>query len=92
VSGAQRAAALADAFKQARANAEDLAKAAGATLGGLKALQSQSDMEQLQMMQWGRYSPYGQQTAQTPEPGEALAPQPGPVTLRLTVSASFAIK
>jgi hypothetical protein len=44
------------------------------------------------MLQWGRFSPYGLQTAQTPEPGEALAPQPGPVTLRLTVSASFAIK
>jgi uncharacterized protein YggE len=92
VSGEQRAAALADAFKQARTNAEDLAKAAGAQLGALKALQSQSDMEQLQMMQWGRYNGYGQQMAPTPEPGEALAVQPGPVTVRVTVSASFAVK
>ncbi len=44
------------------------------------------------MMQYGRYNPYLMNQAQNPDANEAIAPQPGPVTLRLTVSASFAIK
>lgn len=91
---AQRAAALADAYKQARANAEDLAKAAGAQVGALKQLQSQAspDMEQYQMMQYGRYNPFLAAQAQNPDPGETVGMQPGPVTLHLNVSASFSIK
>jgi uncharacterized protein YggE len=94
ISDQQRAEVLADAFKKAKSNAADLAKAAGAELGALKQLQSQAapDMEQYQMMQYGRYNPYLMNQAQNPDPNEAIAAQPGPVTLRLTVSASFAIK
>lgn len=91
----QRTAALADAFKKAKAGAAELARSAGAELGGLKQLQSQSmpDVDAYQMMQYGRYNPYlYQQSQQNADPSEAVAPQPGPVTLRLTVSASFALK
>jgi len=96
VSEEQRAKVLAEAFKKAKANAADLAKAAGAELGALKQLQAQPappDMEQYQMMQYARYNPYLYAQAQnTDATDEAVSPVAGPVTLRLTVSASFAIK
>jgi uncharacterized protein YggE len=95
VSDEQRAKVLADAFKKAKANAADLAKAAGAELGALKQLQSQAtpDAEQYQMMQYARYNPYLYAQAQNSDStDEAVSPVAGPVTLRLTVSASFAIK
>ncbi|MDB5324126.1 MAG: hypothetical protein JWN40_5757, partial [Phycisphaerales bacterium] len=94
ISEEQRGKVLADAFKKAKANAGDLAKAAGAELGALKQLQSQAapDAEQYQMMQYARYNPYLYAQAQNAEPDEAVSPMAGPVTLRLTVSASFAIK
>jgi uncharacterized protein YggE len=94
ISDAQRAAVLADAVKQAKANATALATAAGAQIGTLKQLQSQAspDMEQYQMMQYGRYNPFLAAQAQNPDPNEAVAMQPGLVTLHLTVSASYAIK
>jgi uncharacterized protein YggE len=94
VSEEQRAQVMADAFKKAKANAAELAKAAGTELGALKQLQSQAapDAEQYQMMQYGRYNPYLYQQAANPEPGEAVAMQPGMVTVRVSVSASFAIK
>lgn len=95
VSAEERAKVLADGFKKAKANAADLAKAAGAELGALKQLQSQAtpDPEQYQMMQYGRYNPYLYAQAQNADSTEeAVSPVAGPVTLRLTVSASFAIK
>jgi uncharacterized protein YggE len=95
ISDEQRGKVLADAFKKAKLNAGDLAKAAGAELGALKQLQSQPagpDMEQYQMMQYARYNPFAYSQVQNAEPDEAVSPIAGPVTLRLTVSASFAIK
>jgi uncharacterized protein YggE len=94
VSDEQRAQVMADAFKKAKASAAELAKAAGAELGALKQLQSQPapDAEQYQMMQYARYNPFMYQQAVNPDPGEAVAMQPGPVTVRMSVSASFAIK
>jgi len=94
VSDEQRAQVMADAFKKAKASAAELAKAAGAELGALKQLQTQPapDAEQYQMMQYARYNPFMYQQAANPDPGEAVAMQPGPVTVRMSVSASFAIK
>jgi uncharacterized protein YggE len=95
VSAEERAKVLADGFKKAKANAADLAKAAGAELGALRQLQSQAtpDAEQYQMMQYARYNPYLYAQAQNADStDEAVSPVAGPVTLRLTVSASFAIK
>lgn len=91
----ERAAAVADAFKKAKANAAELAKAAGAELGALKQLQSTDvpDMEQYQqMMMFGRYRGSMYQQAASTESNEAVAPQPGPVTIRVQVSASFSLK
>lgn len=91
VSDEQRAAVMADAFKKAKASAAELAKAAGAELGALKQLQSQAapDAEQYQMM---RYNPYMYQQAANADPGEAVSMQPGMVTVRVSVTVSYAIK
>lgn len=91
VSEEQRAAVMADAFKKAKASAAELAKAAGAELGALKQLQSQAapDAEEYQMM---RYNPYRYQQAMSADPGEAIAMQPGMVTVRVSVTVSYGIK
>jgi uncharacterized protein YggE len=91
----QRAQALAEACKKAKTSAAELAKAAGVELGAIKQLQAQTlpDAEQYQMMQYGRYNPYMyQQQAANTEAGEALAMQPGMMTVRMTVVVTFAIK
>jgi uncharacterized protein YggE len=99
VGDAERARAMAEAFAKAKASAAELAKAAGVELGGLRQATSQASAEAdpMQMMRYGRYNPYayGQMMMNTGEgsaTNEALAAQPGPVTLRITVSATFGVK
>jgi uncharacterized protein YggE len=100
VTAQEQAKALAEAFQKARARAHQTAKAAGAELGALRQLDSQfrsspeaetaEDPAQAyyRVVQAGR-------TDLPPEPDappEAQGAQPGAVTLRVIVTASFALK
>jgi hypothetical protein len=99
-----RAKVTADAFGRAKEEAGRLAKAAGTGLGGLRQLTSTAgpaaDAEQFGGMDYsnpfGRYvynmmqhQKGGVSAAEAPE---AIGPQPGKVSYRVTVSASFAAK
>src|SRR6266576_890909 len=60
ISDEERGKATAEAFRKAKASAAELAKAAGVELGGLRQVTSQAaaDVDQMQMMRYGRYNPY----------------------------------
>jgi hypothetical protein len=99
ISPDDRSKAMADAFNKAKANAHELAKAAGAHLGGLKQMSGQAsvDTSQYQQMVQYRYMQYGQihegyGASPDGEQGEAIGMQPGSVIMRVAVSASFGIK
>jgi uncharacterized protein YggE len=102
ISDEDRAKATADAFKKARAEAERLAKASGTELGALRQLTGNAgpDLDRYANMneyggQYQRYF-YGMmqrmQQGETPDSGEAIGIQPGKVTYRVMVAASFALK
>jgi uncharacterized protein YggE len=102
VSEEERAKALAEAFRKAKRQAGQLARAAGAELGALHHLDGQYPGVP------GEDSPYAYnsyamralqqlrmaQAAADPDEqaGEALSPQPGPVTYRVAVAAAFTLK
>ncbi len=93
--------ATADAYKRAKAQAERLAKAAGATLGPLKSLASEVSKAE-NLSQYDPYrlfdlDPYVSSFTTTPPAGnnetpEAIGTKPGKVTYRVQVSASFTLK
>ena len=98
----ERAGALADAFKKAKAQAQEIAQAAGAALGPLRQLGTavqpggESDPNSnewqayyYQMMQTNRGGMPGRDSDSDPE---AQGTHPGEVTYRLTVTAAFDIK
>jgi hypothetical protein len=99
-----RAKVTADAFGRAKEEAGRLAKAAGTGLGGLRQLTSSAgpaaDAEQFGGMDYsnpfGRYvysmMQHQQGGVSAAEAPEAIGPQPGKVSYRVTVSASFAAK
>jgi hypothetical protein len=101
ISDAERAKALAEAFQKARTEGARLAKAAGVELGALQTLANQTQpgdgledpntlaRRYYAMMQQGRQ---GQIVNSDDTTGEAVGTQPGKVTLRITVSASFRLK
>lgn len=91
---ADREAAMAEAFKKARADAARLAAAAGGSLGELRTVSGSTSAEgggdedtyeRAMMMQMGM------NPAESPA-DEATAQEPGPVSLRTTVTAGFALK
>jgi hypothetical protein len=102
VSPEDRAKLTADAFAKAREEATRLAKAAGAELGPIRQLTSTAATEDAgqpayggdpfayaQAMYYGGVRPTPPTDA---DASEATASQPGKVTYRVTVSASFSIK
>jgi uncharacterized protein YggE len=96
ISDEERAKAMADAFNKAKAQAQDLAKAAGAQLGALKQISGQVAPDvnamQYQYMQYARYQGIYNDVTNSGDANEAIGMQPGAVTTRVAVSASFAIK
>lgn len=96
VSGQQRAAATAEAFRKARDQATQLAEAAGAQLGSLRHLSSQrsAQLDYNDYMGYGNLYRLAQQQMATPgasEPAEAVGPRPGTVSYEVIISASFAL-
>jgi len=101
VSDEERARLLTDAFNKAKTNAARLAQAAGATLGPLSYLmstgQTYPDFENFGGY-GGAYRQYlyplmqQAQMEQGEENAEAIGAQPGEVSIRVNVTASFAIK
>ena len=98
---AERAKAMADAYQKARAEAARLAQAAGMELGTLRQLHHQPQAPGAEMQFPGDYeghgypSPYrmrGLPAGDENAPDEAVGTQPGKVTLRLTVTAAFALQ
>lgn len=92
IPAADREKAMAEAFRRARVEAEQLAKAADVGLGRLQSLQATSspDPEDFE-----GYRPYGFQYRGRPsetDGDEATGPKPGILKLRVGISASFAIK
>jgi uncharacterized protein YggE len=96
-----RSKALADAFSKAKREAGRLAKAAGADLGALRHVQDQAaggsydDMEERMARYYSRNSiSYRQSMTDAVDegPAEAVGTRAGKVTLRIVVSASFAVK
>jgi uncharacterized protein YggE len=97
ISDDERTKAMAEAFAKAKAQAQELAKAAGAELGGLKQLTGSAaadvDPNQYRYMQYAQYAGaynYGQ--GNNADTNEAVGMQAGSVTMRVAVSASFGIK
>ena len=92
---ADRAKAVADAFQKAKVEAGQLAKAAGMSLGALRNLNSQAAPDMSQFNDYGdpysRYF-YNQQFSSQRSSQEAIAPKPGPVTVNVTVMATFTLK
>jgi len=92
--------AMAEAFEKAKAKAARLAKAAGATAGNLRFLSThqQPDYERMSRQAYAYYGSYYQELIQQSYspggdvPEEAVGVEPGPLKLRVSVSASFAIK
>jgi len=91
----ERAKAIADAFKNAQGDARRLATAAGGTLGPVRQLSSNTNMDMSEMnysnnyaMQRYMYS----NMAQRQGGDEAISAQPGPVTFHTVVTASFQLK
>src|SRR5262249_35905673 len=102
ISEADQAAALAQAYQKARAEAAKLARAAGQELGVLQQLNTVPGMnsgdDEMALMDGGpanyqylqRYRWIQSRTGGRPD--EALGIQPGKVVFRVSVSASFALK
>ena len=99
----ERAKATAEAFKKAKEEAARVAKAAGADLGSLRQLTSEAGAAMDTNPYGGGFdysSPYGRamfgamqrQAAGAGDAAEAVGAQPGKVSYRVTVSASFALK
>lgn len=84
--------ATAEAFKKAKAQATELAKASASELGALKQLQSQSGTDYEQMMEMRRYRSMGMAPPVAAEEDEVAGGDATGVTLRISVTASFAIK
>lgn len=87
--------ALADAFAQAKRSAERLAKASGSDLADLKTLSATSSTGVENGDAQSAF--YAAIMSGRPSPNEsvvveATSPQPGPVTSRITVNASFGLK
>jgi uncharacterized protein YggE len=95
VTEAEQNKALADAFAQARRSAERLAKAAGSDLGDLKTLSATSstagDNNDAQSIFYAAMMA-GRTPSNEPAVIEATSPQPGPVSSRLAVNATFGLK
>jgi uncharacterized protein YggE len=98
ISDEDRAKALADAFQKARREADRLARAAAAELGALHHLDSQNQGggDDNPYVSNGRFYRQQSRVSQLGDPDEqareAVGTQPGKVTLRVTVSASFTLK
>lgn len=102
VSPDDRAKLTADAFARAREEALRLARAAGADLGPVRQLTSTAGTEDTNPQMYpGHFDPfayaraaYGVQPPQAADSdaAEATATQPGLVTYRVTVSASFSLR
>lgn len=88
--------AAAEAFQKARRHAEQLARAAGARLGPLHRLDSAPLGMPVELAVSAGYNPYN--AARVAEnlpaalPAEASAPQPGPVTYRVALTAAFLLR
>lgn len=91
--------ATAEAFEKARAKALRLAKAAGVLTGNLRFLSSHQrpDYDRMSRYRYA-YGSYFQEliqqsySAEGADAEEAIGAEPGPVTFRVTVTASFEIK
>ena len=100
VSPEDRAKLTAEAFAKAREEATRLAKAAGAELGPIRQLTSTAGTDEPDALMYGQPDPfaYARAAYAAAQPraddtdDEAAAAQPGRVTYRVTVSASFAIR
>lgn len=101
VSEAEEAKAMADAFSQAKSDAAKIAKATGSELGSLIHVASSTDTPNASgdddAMAFQRMMVMRQMTGESGAPGstptdEATSAQPGPVELRVTITASFSIK
>jgi uncharacterized protein YggE len=98
LSDADRAKAMAQAFADAKTDATHLAKAAAAGLGPLRQLtgtatavtEDETDADNF-MMNYVYAAMQRQRPAGSGEPTEAVGSQPGNVSYRVTVSASFAL-
>ena len=98
----ERATALADAFKKAKVQAVEIAEAAGTTLGSLRQLTSvaqqgggDSDSSGAEWQAYYRMMGAGRGAVPASESetdSEAQGTQPGEVTYRVTVTASFDVK
>ena len=98
ISEADRDQALREAFEQAQANAQRLAKAASAELGSLTQLSGSSDST-VDSDIYNEYGPYqyrmmqrAQSASSSGEQAEAIGVQPGPVQFQVHVMASFSLK
>ena len=104
IAAADRKQAIADAFTQAKAKAEDLAQAAGASVAGLSQLkcleQSGGDFDSNDPFDMSSYyASMAYQAAQqlggmasSKDGSEAIGTEPGPVRFNITVDASFQLK
>jgi uncharacterized protein YggE len=97
VSEGEYAKALAEAFQKAKRAAGELARAAGTELGELRHLEGQAVAGEEAAgypAYYGRGNPPRMSLLTSPEAQtrEALSPQPGTVTYRVSVAASFALK
>jgi hypothetical protein len=94
ITEAEQNKALADAFAQAKRSAERLAKAAGSELGEIRNLTSTSNSGGQDSDPQNMYlaAMMGSRPAASDSAVEATGAQPGPVTSRITVTASFGLK
>jgi uncharacterized protein YggE len=92
----ERTKALADAYGKARAEATELARAAGLELGPLNSLTKAAfgpgDDESYRMARYYRMQAMASNMNEMVRPGEAVALQPGKVVYRVSVQASFQTK
>jgi len=88
----ERVKATAEAFKKAKAQAGEIARAAAAELGDVRQLSSQSASDAEQMMEYRRYRAMGMTPPASADEDEATGTDPAGVTVRVSVTAVFGIK
>jgi uncharacterized protein YggE len=92
IPAADREKAMAEAFRKARTEAEQLAKAAEVGLGRLQRLQATSSPDPEDFEVYRQYGYQNRGHANESEGDDATGPKPGMLKLRVGVSVSFAIQ